>query len=634
MKREVALAVVVGAVAGLAGAWSARREPAPPTPEAAAPTPAPRHTDELLHPSLGARVQHGDSKPALLRIQVTPAKAVPLRLSRAQGRDWVTLPTENTAADGHAELQLPAGTYWVAASSTHATVEVTTVTDVLLELQRGEPLSGRVLEAGTDRPIAQALITAAAEEHAPEAEKRTAQTDGLGRWAVDELLKGTVHLEVSAPGYLRAVTSAFAPGSTDVRIEKSCRVDGVVIGGEGASVGGTREHDPATIAGEGGRFWLELDCGGATLVAHDARGRVATEKVAFGQRTVTLRLDEGLYLAGTVRTPGGEPVPAAEVSALLGDDDTRARTASDERGAFTLGPLVPGSYVVRARKGRGTSGALYGADVPAKEPIALVVEPGATLEGEVLGADDPISVEVTWPSLRRERPLRAQTLAGRFRFEDLPAGAATVSATAPGRSSDRRVFLAAGAAQSVRLELEAHGRIVGRVTGTHASNARVVAYRHLREGELSRTTQAAADGTFTLEVPAGDYRVGASSRGSAVLRFDVSVPVVAGQEVRIDLDLQTDGGEGWGPMASVARGEVGASYENVNGGVQVSWVVADSPISAAGLKVGDVITAIDGKPVSNALDAFSRTRGSPGSSVAITWRRDGVERTADVALAR
>ena len=86
-------------------------------------------------------------------------------------------------------------------------------------------------------------------------------------------------------------------------------------------------------------------------------------------------------------------------------------------------------------------------------------------------------------------------------------------------------------------------------------------------------------------------------------------------------------------MASVARGEVGASWENVNGTVQVSWVVADSPISAAGLKVGDVITAIDGAPVASALDAFSRTRGAPGTRVAITWRRGGVEQTSTVAFA-
>lgn len=628
MKREVALAVIVGAIAGLAGAWSARRE-APQAVEA--PKPAEVDSEAPVRPALGGRVVQPAATTALLRVQVTPPRATTLRLSRASGRDWVTLPDQRL--DGRLELSVAPGTYWLSAGATHVTVEVATVTDLTLELQPGEFVTGRVLEAGTDRPIAHALVTAAPAAHAPESEKRTVETDGLGRFLVDELPKGSVQLDVSAPGYLAASTTAPAPGSTDVRLEKSCRVDGVVVNGEGASVGGTRETDPTTIAGEGGRFWLELDCGGATLIARDVSGRVGSAKVAFGQRTVTLRLEDGVHLQGRVRTREGEAVANAELSAGFGDDDVRARASSDELGAFSLGPLLPGTYVVRARKGRGTFGAVYGADVPAAEPLTVVVEPGAALEGEVLGADDPVSVEVTWPSLRRERAVRAQTLGGRFRFEDLPAGAATITASVPGRSADRRVFLVAGGTQALRLELESHGRIVGRVSGPGAPGARVVAYRHLREAEQSKSAYAAADGSFALEVPAGDWRVGATGKGSAVLRFDVSVLVVAGQDAHIDLELNTDGGEGWGPMASVARGEVGASYENVNGSVQVSWVVADSPISAAGLRVGDVITAIDGAPVSNALDAFSRTRGKPGAKVAITWRRDGVERTADVALA-
>ncbi len=639
MKREVALAIAVGVAAGLLGALTRDRAPERAEGQGEASPPAvaaPR--DMPLQPSLGQRVVQGTPNAALLRVHVTPQEVVPLRLARWSMRagkgsagEWLALPPASTGPDGRAELTLQPGTYFIGAAASSTQAELSTVTDVELELKAGEPLTGRVLEAGTDRPVPSALVVAAPGVDAPEAEKHSTQTDGLGRFAFAALPRGELALEVSAPGFAAAKTEASAPGAADVRIEKSCRVDGVVVDGAGASVSGTRETDPATLAGEGGRFWLDLDCGGATLIARDATGRIGVAKTAFGQKTVTLRLDSGAWLKGTVHTREGAAVAGADVAAMLGDDDVRARAVSDDQGAFSLGPLLDGQYTVRARKGRGTSGALFGVD--ARASIDVVVEPGASLEGDVSGGDDPITVEVTWSSLRNERAARARTLGGRFRFDDLPAGAATVTATGAGRSTERRVFMASGTTQSVHLELEPLGRIVGRVSGPNGPGAKVVAWRHLREQELSRVAHAAADGTYAVEVPAGDYRVGASNRGSHVLRFDLSVPVVAGQDSRLDLELAADAGEGWGPMASVARGEVGASYENVNGSVQVSWVVADSPMSAAGLKVGDVITAIDGKPVSNALDVFARTRGEPGAKVAISWRRDGVERTSVLALA-
>jgi membrane-associated protease RseP (regulator of RpoE activity) len=209
-----------------------------------------------------------------------------------------------------------------------------------------------------------------------------------------------------------------------------------------------------------------------------------------------------------------------------------------------------------------------------------------------------------------------------------------VKASARSLSKDERIFLEEGGTATVSLELEGHGRIVGTVGGKHGAFAHVVAYRHYLERELSRSTNAASDGTYVLEVPAGEYRVGAFARGTFVQRFDQSIHVSVGQDTRVDLELKADAGEGWGPMASVARGEVGGSFENESGSVKVSWVIADSPLSSAGLRVGDLVTAIDGRPVTDALDAFARTRGAPGASVDITYRRDGSEHTVSVALAQ
>jgi aminopeptidase N len=68
-------------------------------------------------------------------------------------------------------------------------------------------------------------------------------------------------------------------------------------------------------------------------------------------------------------------------------------------------------------------------------------------------------------------------------------------------------------------------------------------------------------------------------------------------------------------------------------GVRVGGLVAGSPAEKAGLKEGDVITALDGKPVAN-LQAFSAALGtfSPGQAVTATLLRDGKAVEAVVTL--
>ena len=60
----------------------------------------------------------------------------------------------------------------------------------------------------------------------------------------------------------------------------------------------------------------------------------------------------------------------------------------------------------------------------------------------------------------------------------------------------------------------------------------------------------------------------------------------------------------------------------------------DTPAAAAGLKSGDVITKINGKPVTDAADLTRRIGAmKPGDKVEIAYLRDGDEKTAEVTLA-
>jgi serine protease Do len=69
------------------------------------------------------------------------------------------------------------------------------------------------------------------------------------------------------------------------------------------------------------------------------------------------------------------------------------------------------------------------------------------------------------------------------------------------------------------------------------------------------------------------------------------------------------------------------------GGALVSNVTAGGPAAKAGIERGDVVTAIDGAPItdSNALRNHVAQR-KPGSEVRLTVVREGRERTIDVTL--
>jgi serine protease Do len=80
---------------------------------------------------------------------------------------------------------------------------------------------------------------------------------------------------------------------------------------------------------------------------------------------------------------------------------------------------------------------------------------------------------------------------------------------------------------------------------------------------------------------------------------------------------------------SVARG-LALSTER---GVLVSDVAPDGPAARAGLRRGDVITAVDGKPV-DSVGHFRNLVAStaPGATMHLTVARDGREQTLDAAV--
>jgi len=98
---------------------------------------------------------------------------------------------------------------------------------------------------------------------------------------------------------------------------------------------------------------------------------------------------------------------------------------------------------------------------------------------------------------------------------------------------------------------------------------------------------------------------------------------------------------------TVTRGFLGVGIQDVSrdiadsvglkdaAGALVTEPTKDSPADKAGVKSGDVITAVDGKAVSNALDLSRTIAGkNPGTKVELTIWRDGKEQKISVELGK
>ena len=92
-------------------------------------------------------------------------------------------------------------------------------------------------------------------------------------------------------------------------------------------------------------------------------------------------------------------------------------------------------------------------------------------------------------------------------------------------------------------------------------------------------------------------------------------------------------------MQVQTRGEFGGLGIEVtqdNGFIKVVSPIDDTPAARAGIKSGDLITAIDGKTVQGLSlnEAVEKMRGSPSSRITLTLKREGVEKPVEAAMTR
>jgi carboxyl-terminal processing protease len=83
-------------------------------------------------------------------------------------------------------------------------------------------------------------------------------------------------------------------------------------------------------------------------------------------------------------------------------------------------------------------------------------------------------------------------------------------------------------------------------------------------------------------------------------------------------------------------GGLGIEVTQDNGYIKVISPIDDTPASKAGVKAGDIITALDGKTVQglSLQDAVDKMRGPPNSKITLTIKRENVDKPLEVSMLR
>lgn len=507
------------------------------------------------------------------------------------------------------------------------------------------------------------------------------ESDRAGTYELVGLRAGTYRIEASSDKGLspkdgfRVEVAAGAVIEQDLVLEDGGSIKGIVVDATGAPVSGIDVHARLTAGGgrgwgdkksdETGAFVLEgLRAGDYRVTANRGwsttlRKPGTTDDAKQGEK-VTVRANQAAsvrlvvetlsgVIKGTVVDGAGAPVSDAFVSAARESDAAGAKNSSvgdtrwswDEKpvltstdGAFTITKLPPGVYTIRAyRRGGGEAVAEH---VAIGGSAKLQIRPTGSIEG--VARRGGVALEEVELSIQDKATgfYRNETFymtGGTFIVRDLPKGAFQVTVESAGAQKMVEVALAEGEARTgVAVELEALRTLTGKVvehgTGKPVAGIRMFAMPVTGGGY----SWSSSDDQLNVTDDAGAFKIDNAPPGKILVR---GMPKDTRESDYGTLSLiRTPQGTDLGTLQILKKrvkpgeavGELGINFAEQPPGTpederqyKISWIDPAGAAAKTELKVGDVITTVDGIEITGASSnqAWVLMRAPPGTKLVL-----------------
>ncbi len=482
-----------------------------------------------------------------------------------------------TDAEGRFSLEgLEAGAYavWAEAPPGTGLVEDVSAGREGVEVRLGEGFALRGEARDEDGvPVRGALVTAIHREHSRYFEVLTGE-DGRFRFA--GLPPALYSVVFSKEGLLpehRAVDDS--QDSLEVMMVRPQRLTGRVVRG-GAPVAGVRVRAEGasglldTASDPEGGFAFEGLEPSAYALSASHEGEDAVLEVMLEPQVpppeVELVLGGGVRVRGTVRDAQGRPIADAEVAIWAGGqrrgaDWTTTRTGAD--GTYSLGPVAPGPYRMKAEAAHFLALASEEYAVDGVTPVDFQLQRAEVVEGRVVdAAGAPIAGALL--RLRKQEDLRGyidedshpdDPEASTEEATSDEEGAFVLGVSEPGtwylravhRDFVSGVLRVAVPQQGLRVVLRAGTGVTGSLvdeagTPVRAANIHLVPKEKDADGWRQKQTATDSQGRFTFQgVAEGVYTVGALVYARDGQRSAMSSVEVKGPET-VHVQLQLPGG--------------------------------------------------------------------------------------------
>jgi protocatechuate 3,4-dioxygenase beta subunit len=527
------------------------------------------------------------------------------------------------------------------------------VTGVDLEAGEAAVVTGAVLDP-QGQPVPDAVVAAFVADDRANTKGASTRSDETGHYQLDDLDSGELSLEAAHPtrGHVQQAAGKLAPGErreVTLRLERGVRIHGhvrwqdsspavgvlITSGGnrqEVATNGVTdgsgaydvgpfppgalvylRIEDAAEWKGNGGdRNWKMVRIGSADVEGIDFRLPRPDARIA-----------------GLVLGPDDRPLPGAVVSTRPGRPGQRAVTGED--GAFAIDALVTGSYTLQAEHSGLPPAVLEEVTAP-REDVRLRMPAGALLAGTVRRADGGRATPYTiWaaPSGRAEERTAVRQWVhaadGAFELRGLEPGTYDLgAATGDGATGGLpRITVAAGQTRrGLEIRVGEGVALVGRVVDLETQQPLAGVTVHVESEDREQDTTSDAGGAFRAEGLLRGVRaqVALSRPGYGSNNDDPLVPIT-GSTVDIGtLPLLAE------RPKSNANGRIGIVFgRNPDGDIVIQDAPEKLPAGKAGLRSGDLIVTIEGRPVHRASlqAAIDLVAGEPGAPLALDVRSPG-----------